>query len=85
MSSLRAVQTQTLTQSQPVEVPDFDVFGTAESSKLRIQMPATTAHVAGDRMEHVKGRTFHVILEVTSKGAFPLTRYRRLLLDMRNE
>jgi hypothetical protein len=61
------------------------MFGTAESPKLKIQMPSSTAHVAGDRMEHEKGRTFHVILEVTSKGAFPLTRYRRLLLNMRNK
>lgn len=61
------------------------MFGTANSAKLKIKMPETTAHVAGDRMEHENGRTFHVILEVTSKGAFPLTRYRRLLLDLRLE
>jgi hypothetical protein len=85
MSLLQAFRTQTLTKSQSVEVPDFEMFGSAESPKLKIQMPSTTAHVAGDRMEHETGRTFHVILEVTSRGAFPLTRYRRLLLDVRHE
>ena len=48
-------------------------------------MPETAAHVAGDRIEHEEGRTFHVILEVTSEGAFPLTRYRRILLDLRSK
>jgi len=59
------------------------MFGTAETAKLKIQLPEATAHVAGDRMEHEDGRVFHVILEVTSHGALPLTRYRRLLLDQR--
>jgi hypothetical protein len=56
---------------------------TANTSKLTITMPETTAHSPGKwRMDHEDGRVYHVILAVTSEGKIPVTRYRRILLDV---
>lgn len=68
---------------QPVDIPDFDMHGTAETANLSITMPKTTAHSPGKwRMDDQDGRVYHLILEVTSRGKIPLTRYRRILLDV---
>lgn len=67
-----------------MEVPDFDMHGTASSPKLKVTMPKATTHHINDRYEHVGGRTYHVILAVTSNGGkFPLTRYRRILVHVK--
>ena len=66
-----------------MEVPDFDMHGTESSARLKITMPAETRHPINDRVEHEAGRVYHLILEVTSEGKFPLTRYKRILLDVR--
>ena len=58
---------------QPMEVPNFDMHGMAETPRLRVTMPDKTEHVANDRMEHANGRVFHIILEVTSDDTYPLT------------
>ena len=59
--------------------------GTERTARLTITMPPTTAHPINDRIEHAEGRVYHLILEVTSEGRYPLTRYRRVLLDVRPE
>jgi hypothetical protein len=67
-----------------VEVPDFDFNGTATSAKLKVTMSATPAVVAGDGIICEQGKRYHIFLEVTSSaGAFPLTRYRRVIISMR--
>ena len=59
------------------------MHGTANAPRLKVTMPEQTEHQGNDRMEHVQGRVFHIILEVTSDGTFPLTRYRRIMIDVR--
>lgn len=59
------------------------MHGTSKSSKLRITMPDQTAFRPGLwHTLHENGRVYHLILEVTAPGEIPLTRYRRILLDV---
>lgn len=66
-----------------MEVPDFDMHGTENTPHLKVTLPASTEFKTNDRVVHEKGRVYHIILEVTSEGKFPLTRYRRICIDVR--
>lgn len=59
------------------------MHGTEKSPKLRVTAPPKTQWVYNDRTEYIGGRVYHIILQVTDDGDFPLTRYRRILLDVR--
>jgi hypothetical protein len=59
------------------------MHGTDKTARLTITMPKSTAHLINDHVKHSDGNVYHLILEVTSAGRYPLTRYRRVLLDVR--
>ena len=59
------------------------MHGSERTARLTVTLPDTTSHRINDRVEHSEGRVYHLILEVTAEGRYPLTRYRRVLLDVR--
>jgi hypothetical protein len=72
-----------LTSTQPgFPTGDILIEPSASSSKVQITLPSQITVKVAQAMLFTEKRDFHVILEVTSGGEIPITRYRRIIVTV---